>query len=327
MTPRPSLAWRSPAQRRRYSRAMKLVEQRLEAAADAYPGALGRACLATLAAGGKRVRPLLTLLSARRDTELREPVLRAAAAVELVHMATLVHDDVLDRAVLRRGRPTVVEEFGVEVAVSAGNCLLARAFGELVGAGDPAAVDVLSETAVGLSEGEVLQRAEAHDVTITMAAYERRCERKTADLFSAACRLGAMLSGAGDQAAASLGEYGRLIGLAFQVFDDILDFSGDEASTGKRAGTDVRDGTITLPLIFALEARPDLGPLLASPDPDDGAVAAVIAGVTGGDALPRARSVALGYIEQARAVLDACPDVAERTLLAEVAAQVVDRYS
>jgi geranylgeranyl pyrophosphate synthase len=221
----------------------------------------------------------------------------------------------------------VVEEFGVEVAVSAGNCLLARAFWELVGAGDPEAVDVLSATAVGLSEGEVLQRAEAHDVSIDPAAYERRCERKTADLFSAACRLGALLSGAGAEAASSLREYGRLIGLAFQVFDDILDFSADEASTGKRAGADVRDGTITLPLIFALEARPDLAPLLRAPDPDHAAVKAVIEAVNEAGALSRARSVALGYIEQARAVLDTCPDVVERALLAEVAAQVVDRYS
>lgn len=327
MTSRPVDSWSAFTRRRRYGRAMALVEQRLETAAGVYPGALGRACAATLAAGGKRVRPLLTLLSARRDADLLEPVQRAAAAVELLHMATLVHDDVLDRAVLRRGRPTVAQEFGVEVAVSAGNYLLARAFRELVGAGDPAAVDVLSATAVGLSEGEVLQRDEAHDVTVSEAAYQRRCERKTADLFAAAARLGAMLSGAGPAVAAALAEYGRLIGLAFQVFDDILDFSADEASTGKRAGTDIRDGTITLPIIFALQERPDLAPLLAAEDPGEPAVAAVIEGVVSGDALPRARAVALGYIEQARAVLATSPDTVEKDLLAEVATRVVDRYS
>ncbi len=253
---------------------------------------------------------------------------RAAAAVELLHMATLVHDDVLDRAVLRRGRPTVAQEFGVEVAVSAGNYLLARAFHELVGAGDPAAVDVLSATAVGLSEGEVLQRQEAHDVTVTEAAYERRCERKTADLFAAAARLGAMLSGAGPEVADALAEYGRLIGLAFQVFDDILDFSADEASTGKRAGTDVRDGTITLPIIYTLRQRPDLARFLVADSPAEPAVAAVIEAVTAGDALPRARAVALGYIEKARAILATLPgDIVEKDLLAEVATRVVDRYS
>jgi geranylgeranyl pyrophosphate synthase len=306
---------------------MELVEERLTAVATAYPGRLGEACRATLAAGGKRVRPLLTLLCARRDEGLGEPELRGATAIELLHMATLVHDDVLDRAELRRGRPTVAHAYGVETAVSAGNYLLARAFKELVGAGDPAAVDVLSATAVGLSEGEVLQRDDAHRVTVTRAEYELRCERKTADLFAAACRLGAMLSGAGGQAEEALSEYGRLIGLAFQIFDDILDCSGDEASTGKRPGADVRDGTVTLPLIFALEVHPELATLLSRDSRGTLDVASVLGTVARSGALERARGVALGYIEDARRVLGTCPDVVERDLLAEVAVQVVDRYS
>ena len=326
MSGRPALTWRSAPQKRRYSRGLHLVEERLTAAANAYPGELGEACRATLAAGGKRVRPLLTLLCARRDAALGEPVLRGAAAVELLHMATLVHDDVLDGAELRRGRPTVAHAYGMQIAVSAGNFLLARAFQELVGAGDPAAVDVLSATAVGLSEGEVLQRDDAHRVTVTQAQYERRCERKTADLFAAACRLGALLGGAAGTAAA-LAEYGRLIGLAFQVFDDILDCSGDELATGKRAGTDVRDGTVTLPLIFALQERPELAALLARRDLAAAEVTEVLGAVAGSGALQRARTVALGYIEQAREVLTACPGPVERDLLEQVAAVVVDRYS
>jgi geranylgeranyl pyrophosphate synthase len=306
---------------------MDMVETRLRAAAAGYPGALGDACRATLAAGGKRVRPLLTLLCARRDEKLAEPVLRAAASVELLHMATLVHDDILDRAELRRGRATVTHEFGADIAVSSGNFLLARAFTELVGAGDAEAVSLLSATAVGLSEGEVLQRDDAHRVSVTAADYERRCERKTADLFAAACRLGALLSGAGDEVTGAVGEFGRLIGLAFQVFDDILDLSGDEQAIGKRPGTDVRDGTITLPLIIALESRPKLGPLLARDEIEQGGVDAVLAEVAACGALEGARAVALGYIEQARMVLDACPDLVERELLNEVAARVVDRYS
>jgi geranylgeranyl pyrophosphate synthase len=324
---KPSLSWRSALQKRRYARGMDLVEERLTAVATAYPGELGDACRATLAAGGKRVRPLLTLLCARRDAELGEPVLRGATAVELLHMATLVHDDVLDRAELRRGRPTVAYAYGVQTAVSAGNYLLARAFQELVGAGDPVAVDVLSATAVGLSEGEVLQRDDAHRVTVTQAEYEHRCERKTADLFAAACRLGARLSGAGERAAAAVSEYGRLIGLAFQVFDDILDCNGDEATTGKLPGADVRDGTVTLPLIFALEVHPELASQLSRAGYSAVDVASVLATVAGSGALARARDVAMGYIEEARRVLRACPDLVERDLLAEVAAQVVDRYS
>lgn len=327
MRPRAALSWRSVAQKRRYSRGLELVEERLTGVASDYPGHLGDACRSTLAAGGKRVRPLLALLCARRDRALDEPVFCAAAAVELVHMATLVHDDVLDRAELRRGRPTVAHEHGAKTAVSAGNYLLARAFSELVGAGDPVAVDLLSAAAVGLSEGEVLQRAEAFDVGLDEGAYERRCERKTADLFAAACALGAMLSGAGEAATAAVGEYGRRLGLAFQVFDDILDCEGDEASTGKRPGADVRDGTITLPLIFALEARPELASLLRGPAPGAEDVAAVLRAVAECGALERARADALRYIDDARSVLASCPDTVERDLLTQVAAQVVDRYS
>ena len=324
---RPALAWASRGEKARFGRGMKLVEARLSAVATAPPGTLGEACRATLAAGGKRVRPLLTLLCARRDASLGERVVRGATAVELVHMATLVHDDVLDRAELRRGRPTVAHEYGVETAVSVGNYLLARAFSVLVAAGRPEAVDVLSAAAVGLSEGEVLQRAEAFDLTVDAAAYERRCERKTADLFAAACALGAMLSDAGEAATVALREYGRLIGIAFQVFDDILDYSGDQAATGKRPGTDVRDGTVTLPLIYALEARPEIAPLLAGPVPEAAAVATVLRTVAECGALERARADALRYIEDARAILATCPDTVERALLEQVAAQVVDRYS
>ena len=327
MSARPSLIWSSTVQKGRIARALGRVEERLTAIAAEYPGELGEACRATLSAGGKRVRPLLTLLCARRGESAGDPVLRGAAAVELLHMATLVHDDVLDRAVLRRGKPTVAHRYGQSTAVSAGNYLLARAFSELVGAGDPSAVDLLSATAVGLSEGEVLQRAEAHDVTVSLAAYVRRCERKTADLFAAACGLGALLSGAGDDVAGAVGRWGRLIGLAFQVFDDILDCSGDEAATGKRPGTDVRDGTITLPLIYALEARPDLAQILRRPHPSDADVDLVLRAVHETGALERARGDALRYIDDARSVLAACPDTVERDLLAQVAGQVVDRYS
>jgi geranylgeranyl pyrophosphate synthase len=196
-----------------------------------------------------------------------------------------------------------------------------------VGAGDPRAVDILSACAVGLSEGEVLQRDQAHRIDVTVEQYEDRCERKTAGLFSAACRLGALLSGAGDEAAAAVGAYGRLVGLAFQVFDDILDLGGEAASTGKLPGTDVRDGTVTLPLILALRARPDLGTLLSRPDPGDADVQAVLRMVAATGALEDARTVALRYIGEAREVLAASPGVVERELLDEVAAQVVDRYS
>ena len=321
------LSWRSAAQKRRYSKGMDLVERRLTEVAERYPGALGDACRATLGAGGKRVRPLLTLLSSRRDVPFGPGVVHAAAAVELLHMATLVHDDVLDHAELRRGRPTVMHEFGVEVAVSAGNYLLASAFRELCGTGDARAVDILSASAVGLSEGEVLQRREAFDVAVDVAAYERRCERKTADLFAAACRLGALLSGLDEEAERTLAEYGRLLGLAFQVFDDILDVSGDEARTGKRLGTDIRDGTVTLPVIYALEQRPELGPRLQRRPVEEDTVDLILAEIVGSGAVDRAREHALGYILKSGDLLMALDAEIDEGLLVQVAVQIVDRYS
>jgi len=325
--PRASLPWRSAAQKRRYVRGLDAVEARLEAVAKGYPGRLGEACRSTLAAGGKRLRPMLTLLSARRDLPVGPAVVRAATAVELVHMATLVHDDVLDHAVLRRGRPTVVHAQGAATAVSTGDYLLAQAFVELAGTGSPAAVDVLSGAALRLSQGEVLQRGAAFKVTTSVAEYEERCERKTADLFAAACTLGAQLSGVVPEAAAGLAAYGRLLGLAFQVFDDILDVSGDEDQTGKRPGADVRDGTVTLPLIFALEVRPELAEPLSRPGLGDAEVDEVVVAVRASGAVARARGVAVGYIEQARLALERCDDGVERDLLVELAGRVVDRYS
>ncbi len=327
MSPRASLSWRSAAQKRRYGAGLDAVEARLEAVVAGCPGRLGEACRSTLGAGGKRLRPLLTLLSSPRDTELSEKVLCGAVSVELLHMATLVHDDVLDHATLRRGHPTVVQQYGARTAVSAGNYLLARAFVELAGTGSPEAVDVLSGAALQLSRGEVLQRGAAHKVTTSVAEYEERCECKTADLFAAACSLGALLSGVAPASAASLAVYGRLLGLAFQVFDDILDVDGEEDLTGKQPGTDVRDGTVTLPLIFALEERPELGGLLAQPCLHEAQVEEVIAAVRETGAIARARAVAVGYIEQARRALGQCDDEVERELLAELAGRVVDRYS
>jgi heptaprenyl diphosphate synthase/octaprenyl-diphosphate synthase len=146
-------------------------------------------------------------------------------------------------------------------------------------------------------------------------------------LFAASCALGALLGGAGETTVGDVGTYGRLIGIAFQVFDDILDCSGDQVATGKRPGVDVRDGTITLPLIYALEARPELAEILRRPCPTDADVESVLRAVEETGALTRARADALRYIEDARVVLAACPDTIERALLEQVAAQVVDRYS
>ncbi|MEA2142767.1 MAG: hypothetical protein QOI64_1197, partial [Solirubrobacteraceae bacterium] len=235
---------------------MERTEERLRAAAGGHGQALAGWADGTLSAGGKRLRPMLVYICAGEGAP--ELVAHAGAAVELLHMATLVHDDVLDRADLRRGRPTVFSVGGREAATATGDLLFSRAFAELVLAGSPDAVRALSSASSALARGELIQRADAWDVAVPLERYLERCELKTARLFEAACRLGALLGAPGAGAADVLAGYGRSIGVAFQIFDDVLDVSGPVERTGKARGTDLLDGTVTLPLILARERDPAL---------------------------------------------------------------------
>jgi geranylgeranyl pyrophosphate synthase len=224
------------------------VESLLREQSAGHGETLAGAAGATLAAGGKRLRPLLVLLCAGPDGE--EAAVRAAAAIELVHMATLVHDDVLDKAPLRRGKPTVVATAGRGQAVATGDFLFSRAFALLARAGDDRAVALLAEAATALARGELAQRHDAFDTSISEERYLERCRLKTAKLFECAC-----LMGRDEQ---PLRAFGSEVGLAFQLLDDVLDISGPPERTGKARGTDLLDGTVTLPLIEALKTDPNL---------------------------------------------------------------------
>lgn len=322
-----SLSWASSAQRRRVVSAMRRTEGRLEQVAKAGPGDLGRLASSTLHAGGKRLRPLLVILSSRSQGPLPAGTVRAAAAVELLHMATLVHDDVLDDADLRRGRPTVVSEAGVGAATSVGNYLFAGAFAEVTATGSAEAVSRLSAVAAGLSEGERLQSLGAHRVDLGIDEYLTRCMLKTAGLFGAACALGAVVSHLAPTTVEALDGYGRSLGLAFQIFDDILDLTGEPAQTGKCIGADIRDGTLTLPLLLAIEERPSLAEALQLRHKARETVDRIVCEVRETNALERARQVALENITAARARLHAHCESVMADLLHQIAGQVVDRYS
>jgi geranylgeranyl pyrophosphate synthase len=239
---------------------MESVEERLRRLSEGHGEALAADAEATLAAGGKRLRPMLVLLSAGPGAG--EAAIRAATAIELVHMATLVHDDVLDAAPLRRGRPTVVARSGRRRALALGDLLFSRAFAELGRNGTGGQVELLSRASVALALGELAQRRDAFDVTISAQRYLERCELKTGRLFECACVIGRAdgeQAGAGDRAA--LGAFGRAIGLAFQLLDDVLDVTGPPERTGKARGTDLLDGTVTLPFVLARERDPSLAEL------------------------------------------------------------------
>jgi geranylgeranyl pyrophosphate synthase len=305
------------------------TEERLAAVASSYGKTLGAHARDTLAAGGKRLRPMLVFICAGEvDPASAEPLLRAATAVELLHMATLVHDDVLDRAALRRGRPTVFASAGAAAATATGDLLFSRAFAELVGTGSADAVRALSRASSSLARGELIQREDAWAEDVTRERYLLRCELKTARLFEAACRLGALLGRPGTDAAAPLGDFGSRIGVAFQIFDDVLDVSGPVERTGKPRGTDLLDGTVTLPLILARER--DAGPDLREPVTDAAAAEAVCDRIAATGALADARDEALRHVADAKRALDGvCAQLSERQrrTLDLVADGVVERYA
>jgi geranylgeranyl pyrophosphate synthase len=272
---------------------------------------------ATLAAGGKRLRPLLVLLCA--GPEGGGEAVRAATAIELVHMATLVHDDILDAAPLRRGRPTVVAASGHQRAVGTGDLLLSRAFAILADAGDARSIELLAEASVALARGELAQRQDAFDTGISERRYLERCRLKTATLFRCA-----VLLGRDDEAMA---EFGSSIGLAFQLLDDVLDVSGPPERTGKARGTDLLDGTVTLPLILAAEREPGLAAAdLRSLDAAGAEALCDRIAATG--ALDEVRSRALEMVASAKSGLaGAGLDPERHRLLDLVADGVVQRYS
>lgn len=306
-------------------RRMGEVEEGLSRAAG-MPGPLAIDATRTLEAGGKRMRPMLVLLSA--GPEAGPAAVRCGVAVELVHMASLVHDDVLDRAPLRRGRPTVFAESGRARATKLGDRLFATAFGLLVEGGDAAAVAELSATAVDLARGELLQRRGAWDLALPEEDYLRRCGLKTGRLFEAACRLGlASVDPRADDRAEAIGRFGHRIGIAFQMLDDVLDIEGPPERTGKARGTDLLDGTVTLPLIDAIATDPALGRLDLR-RLDEPAAAGVCDRIAATGALERTRRRAVSLITEAKEGLDdLTTDATQRDLLELIADGVVQRYS
>jgi geranylgeranyl pyrophosphate synthase len=305
------------------ARLLERTELRLAEVAEAAGPVLAGHATGTLSAGGKRLRPILVFLCA--DGDAGERLVAAAAAVELLHMATLVHDDVLDGAALRRGRPTVFADGGRLAATATGDLLFSRAFAELASAASEDAVRALSAASSALARGELMQRADAWSPDVSPERYLERCRLKTASLFEASCRLGALFGGR-PGLAASLGCFGERIGLAFQMLDDVLDVAGPSERTGKPRGADLLDGTVTLPLILARTRDEGLRSVDPSLDPEQAASICDRIAATG--ALEEAREQALTHVAEAKRSLTEL-DLPEdrRRALELVADGVVARYA
>jgi geranylgeranyl pyrophosphate synthase len=304
------------------TRLMVRLERRLGELATGHGALLAGHAGDTIAAGGKRLRPLLLFLAAGAPPPESDALLRAAVAVELVHSATLVHDDVLDGSPLRRGRPTVVAAGGRLAATATGDLLFSRAFAELIGSRSVPAVRVLSRASSELAAGELMQRADAWRA-VTTDRYLERCRLKTAVLFRAACELGAIEGGG---SVSLLADFGERIGLAFQLLDDLLDVAGPPARTGKPQGADLLDGTVNLPLIVARERDPELRAVDPRSIRTPRDAAEICAAISETGALEVVRGRALELVSAAK---DSLPDLPsrQRAALALIADGVVERYS
>ena len=304
---------------------MERVEHVLEETSAGGGPELRAAASDTLSAGGKRLRPLLVLIcGGSRDDDA---LVRAAAAVELIHMATLVHDDVVDNARLRRGRPTVLASRGRETATATGDFLFSRSFALLAANGEGEQVKVLSDACVALARGELAQRHDAYRLDLQEQRYLLRCELKTARLFSAACRLGGLAAGRPAREVAALEAYGRRLGLAFQMLDDLLDVSAPAERTGKHRGTDLLDGTVTLPLILAAASDPELArvDLHAVSSRADAEQLCDRIAATGALGLTRNRATSL--VSDAKDALRYAVDAQLERSLADVADRIAARYA
>ncbi len=306
------------------TRVMSHVEGRMVELVSGHGQLLAQHGAETITAGGKRLRPLLVCIAAGVPVAESDALVRAAVAVELVHAATLVHDDVIDGADLRRGRPTVVASGGRLMALATGDLLFSRAFAELAAGGQIEPIRILSVAASALASGELMQRDDSWNAAVGQERYLERCRLKTGVLFRAACELGALAGGAPIDA---LGAFGENIGIAFQLLDDILDVTGPAERTGKPRGADLLDGTVTLPLIEACKRSAALARLDLRTVENAEQAAVVCDQIEATGALDFARDHALSVVADVKSSLPAGLPEAQRSALELVADGVVERYS
>jgi octaprenyl-diphosphate synthase len=280
--------------------------------------------------GGKRLRPILVLLSGRLFGEVNPGLIRMAAVVEMIHTATLVHDDVIDLAKTRRGRPSINVVWGNHTSVLAGDWLYMQAFQIALRERNFPTLDLLINLTQMMVEGELLQLERVGKIGVTEADYMELIDRKTASLFSACARLGAISAGAGEAVEARLGEYAWNLGIAFQLVDDILDFTSREKILGKPVGNDVREGKVTLPLIYALETadaeeRKLVETVLADGNYDQVPFSKILHVLNRHRGIERAQERAESFTEKARAIIAEFPESPYQRALAAVTDLVTAR--
>ena len=275
---------------------------------------------------GKMLRPTLVFLSARFGPTYREAkIVDLAESLELVHTASLVHDDIIDGSLMRRNQPTVNARWGDEVAVVSGDYLFAKAYALAAVLPKPEVIALVAETVFALCDGE-LDEISGQARVPTEGEYLERIELKTASLYAACCQGAAMLADAEPEVVATLGSFGTNFGMSFQITDDVLDLDGDDETLGKHVGQDVERGMLTLPVIYALdELDPGAGRRFSSAHKSPDETRALLQAVRATRGIERARERATQYRDLALAVLTSLPERTERDALAELAYFAMDR--
>lgn len=279
-------------------------------------------------AGGKRLRPAIVLLLSRAtmpNQDITAKHRRLAEITEMIHTASLVHDDVIDEAELRRGVPTVHSSFGNRVAVLAGDFLFAQSSWYLANLDNLAVVKLLSEVIMDLAEGEIQQGLNRFDASLSIEAYLTKSYYKTASLLANSAKAAGLLSGVSNELAQDLYSYGRHIGLAFQIVDDILDFTGSSDALGKPAGSDLKSGNLTAPVLYALEEKPYLEGLIEREFAQAGDLEQALALIEDSRGIERSRELAANHAQLAVQHLEHLPLTESRQALIELADYVLSR--
>lgn len=291
---------------------LALVEQKIRASVVSEEPLLTDIATYVIAAGGKRIRPTVTLLSfkALGGKDIRKAV-DLAAALELIHSATLIHDDINDGGEMRRGKPAAYKKFGLQNALVTGDFLFVKAFG-IGGKFDADIVELTADACAALAEGEIRQKRHAFDSSVTKDEYVDIIRRKTALPIMAGAKIAGLLAGANLEDVEAVGDYGLYLGIAFQIVDDILDVIGDGARLGKPAGTDLKEGNVTLPAIHALNDglqvdKPELARLLQKPHKENGELERMLSVLRSSGAVDKAWADARQYGERAKQAVASLP--------------------
>ncbi|NLM22048.1 MAG: heptaprenyl diphosphate synthase [Peptococcaceae bacterium] len=307
---------------------LKKVEKELDKVLKVNDPVLSQTCISLLQAGGKRIRPGFTLLSGKFFDYSFEKLLPIAVALEIIHMATLVHDDVVDASLIRRGRPTLVAGWGNEVSIATGDYLLAKALEQIVKINDNKLSAFMAKVCIDMCQGEIQQLKYSYDIEQNLKQYLYRIKRKTALLISLCCKLGAMACNADRRGIWIMSTYGHCLGIAFQIVDDILDITADPKVLGKPVGNDVRQGIITLPMIFALKdskIAERLKELLASDQKTEAEVQEAVALIKQSDGIAKSNEIVQLYIKKGIKNLCELPNIPAKDAMIELAEFVGER--